>query len=183
MPFLLLKSLPRYETLLEASKLMPQLDPSAMAVYLHLLYAGDEASRIAESNLAKHGISPGRFMVMMLLMDKRTGCPRTCAPAELADHCRVTRATMTGLVDTLERDGLVKREADPTDRRMLLVSLTPKGHVLLDKIMPEHFRRMAQLMEPLSETERQTLLQLLAKIMQQAGTMAGENHLAEPLTA
>lgn len=183
MSFLLLKSLPRYETLLEASKLFPQLDPSAMAVFLHLMYAGDEASRIAESNLAKHGISPGRFMVMMLLLNKHTGTPRTATPAELADHCRVTRATMTGLVDTLERDGLVKREPDRTDRRMLLVTLTAKGHALLDKIMPEHFRRMARLMEPLSEAERQTLLQLLAKIMQQAGSMAGENSFSEAMPA
>ncbi len=183
MPFLLLKSLPRYETLLEASKLLPHLDPSAMAVFLHLMYAGDEASRIAESHLAKHDISQGRFMVLMLLLNKHTGCPRSCTPAELADHSRVTRATMTGLVDTLERDGLVKREPDQNDRRMLSVTLTPKGHALLDKIMPEHFRRMAKLMEPLSEAERQTLLQLLAKIMQQAGVMAGETPVHEALTA
>ncbi|HWA85688.1 MAG TPA: MarR family transcriptional regulator [Opitutus sp.] len=169
MAFLLLHNLPRYECLLEAAKQFPDLDPTATEAFLHLLRAGDEAFRAVESHLATHRISQGRFMVLMLLFDKLTGCPQSRTPAELADLSRVTRATMTGLIDTLERDGLVTREPDPKDRRMLSVTLTDKGRALLESILPEHFKRMTALLQPLNQAERRTLAQLLAKVTVPAG--------------
>ena len=168
MPFLLIKNLPRYECLLEASKLFPDLDPSACEVFLHLMQAGDEAFRVTDAYLAEHHLSQGRFMVLMLLLDKVSHATRSHTPAELADMSGVTRETMTGLIDTLERDELVRREPDPKDRRMLSVHLTPKGEALLQRILPGHFKRMAALMKPLSHDERKTLVQLLSRILQQA---------------
>lgn len=164
MAFLLLQNLPRFECLLEAAKQFPDLDPSATEAFLHLLRAGDDAFREVESHLAKHRISQGRFMVLMLLFDKLTKCAQSRTPAELADMSRVTRATMTGLIDTLERDELVRREPDPRDGRMMSVTLTPKGRALLESILPEHFRRMSAALQPLNQAERRTLAQLLAKI-------------------
>lgn len=179
MPHLLLKDLPRYECLLEAARENPDLDPSAAEAFLHLLRTGDEAFAVTERNLSTHGISQGRFSVLMLLWrssqprakekgeaDDCCHGPRT--PAELAEAAGVTRATMTGLVDTLERDGLVKREPDPTDRRMMSVILTAKGGRMLHTLLPGHFKAIAQLMSPLSEAERKTLVRLLGKVQQQA---------------
>lgn len=171
MPYLLFKNLPRYECLLEAAKQYPDLDPSACEVFLHLLHVGDEAFHVVEAHLAEHNISKGRFMVLLLL-HRLTNCPQPRTPAELADLSHVTRATMTGLIDTLERDGLVKREPDLTDRRQMSVTLTAKGRALLESILPDHFKRMAVLMAPLTETERKTLVQLLGKIMDQVVTLA-----------
>lgn len=171
MPFLLIKNLPRYDCLLDAAKLFPDLDPSACEVFLHLMQAGDEAFRVVDAHLAEHNISQGRFMVLMQLLNKKTNCAESRTPAELADLSRVTRATMTGLIDTLERDGLVKREPDPDDRRMMSVTLTEKARTLMQQILPAHFQRMAALMKPLTEVERKTLVDLLAKIRQQATGM------------
>jgi DNA-binding MarR family transcriptional regulator len=168
MPHLLLKDLPRYECLLEAAKEFPDLNPSACEAFLHLLRTGDESARVIEANLARHNITQGRFGVLMILMNRCAGDTLTLGPAELADAAGVSRATMTGLIDTLERDGLVTREPDKVDRRMMLVSLTAKGRALLDEILPGHFQHMTQLMSPLSEFERQSLVQLLVKIQQQA---------------
>lgn len=167
MSFLLIKTLPRYECLLEAAKLFPDLDPSASEVFLHLMRAGDEAFRIVDSHLAEHNLSQGRFMVLMLLFDKMRGCPHPRTPAELADLSHVTRATMTGLIDTLERDGLVTREPDRSDRRMMSVALTEKGRALLERVLPTNFKRMAELVKPLDEAERKLLTQLLAKLLRQ----------------
>jgi DNA-binding MarR family transcriptional regulator len=183
MPLLLLKDLPRYECLLEAAKKFPDLDPSACDVFLNLLRTGDEVFHVTENNYASHGLSQGRFGVLMLL--KRSSTAPTAAesgehclpagpltPAELAEAAGVTRATMTGLIDTLERDGLVKRVRDANDRRMMSVNLTPKGWKLLGKILPLHFRGMAEIMSPLKESERKTLVRLLNKILQHASTLA-----------
>ncbi len=167
----MLKDLPRYECLLEAAREFPDLNPSATEVFLNLLRTGDEAFRVVEAHLAKHDITQGRFGVLMALWAK--GGPTangtgTLSPAVLADHTGVTRATITGLVDTLERDGFVSRSPDPEDRRMLSVGLTARGEKLLSRILPPHFRQMAWLMEPLSEGERKTLVRLLTKVLQRA---------------
>jgi DNA-binding MarR family transcriptional regulator len=168
MPHLLLKDLPRYECLLEAAKLYPALDPSACEALLTLLRTGDETAAVIERELGEHGISHGRFGVLMLLwQDCEPGEFKVgLTPAELADKAGVTRATMTGLVDTLERDSLVRREADPEDRRMMRVVLTAKAKNFLEKILPGHFRVIAELMQPLTEAERKTLARLLNKILQ-----------------
>jgi DNA-binding MarR family transcriptional regulator len=84
--------------------------------------------------------------------------------ADLAERSRVTRATMTGLIDTLERDGLVKREHSAGDRRMLLVRLTDAGRTFLDKILPDYFRRISTVMGRLTQTDRKTLVSLMGKI-------------------
>lgn len=166
----MLKDLPRYDRLLEASREYPDLDPSATEVFLHLLRAGDETFRVVEAHLAQHEISQGRFGVLMALWGSchRAGKDNPLTPAELADRTGVTRATITGLVDTLERAGLVTRSPHPEDRRMMSVCLTKRAHELLERILPEHFRRMAWLMEPLTEVERKTFVRLLTKVMQRA---------------
>ena len=181
MPMLLLKNLPRYECLLEAAQKYPELDPSACEAFLHLLRAGDEAFHGCETYLAARNLSQGRFMVLMLLLDKSGDCPHPRTPAQLADLAGVARATMTGLVDTLERDGLVKREPDPVDRRMMSVNLTQRGRAVLGEVMPEHFQRMAALMGHLSEGERKTLVRLLGKILQKPAESAADAHA--PATA
>ncbi|HEY4247301.1 MAG TPA: MarR family transcriptional regulator [Lacunisphaera sp.] len=191
MPYLLLKDLPRYDCLLEAAKEFPDLDPSAAEAFLHLLRTGDEVFGHTDKNLSDHNISHGRFGVMMLLwqsVQSRTATvvdvgecgngPRT--PAELADAAGVTRATMTGLIDTLERDGFVKREPDPNDRRMMSVRLTPEGERFLGDYLPRHFQAIASLMSPLSESERKTLVRLLGKVQQHAATLNGAKKPASP---
>lgn len=192
MPHLLLKELPRYECLLESAKDFPDLDPSAAEAFLHLLRTGDDVFGIAEENLANHGISQGRFCVMMLLWRGSESCaakllgadtcvpgPRT--PAELADAAGVTRATMTGLVDTLERDGFVKRIPDTNDRRMMSVKLTQKGERFLRNFLPGHFKATGALMATLSEAERKTLVRLLTKIQKQAAELNSRSPAAQAI--
>jgi DNA-binding MarR family transcriptional regulator len=186
MPRLLLKDLPRYECLIEASKEFPDLDPSAVEAFLHLLLTGDDVFAVSERNLSEHGISHGRFGVLMLLWrsnqprlaeaegdDDCVAGPRT--PAELADAAGVTRATMTGLIDTLERDGLVKREPDQNDRRMMSVVLTAKGEKFLHSFLPGHFKVISSLMASLSESERKALVTLLIKVQQHATSVRAES--------
>lgn len=189
MPLLLLKDLPRYECLLEAAQLFPGLDPSACEVFLHLLRTGDEAFRVTDEHFQAQGLSQGRFTVLMLLYDKTCAKTHSLTPAQLAENSGVTRATMTGLVDTLERDGMVTRKPDPTDRRQLSVELTPRGLEFLNQIMPEHFRRIKVLLSALGENERRTMVRLLGKIATKAAdafpvSRDGHAHAhAEPLQA
>lgn len=182
MPYLLLKDLPRYECLLEAAKEFPDLDPSAAEAFLHLLHTGDEVFSVSDRSLAGHNISHGRFGVLMLLWhgvqprptkptDNEACVPGPRTPAELADAAGVTRATMTGLIDTLERDSYVRREPDPDDRRQMSVRLTPRGEKFLREFLPGHFQAIAAIMGSLTEAERKTLVRLLIKVQQQAAVL------------
>jgi len=161
MPLLMLKDVPRYECLLKAAEKYPTLNPSAAEAFLHLLRTGDAVFGAEARFLAQHNISQGRFTVLMLL-NRCSDQPST--PADLAEEAGVTRATMTGLVDTLERDGVVTREADSHDRRTVLVRLTERGRALLEKMLPDYFARVTSIMQPLNNTERKELVRLLQKI-------------------
>ena len=166
---LVLKELPRYECLVEAAKQFPDLNPSACEAFMHLIRAGDEVSRVMDAHFADHDITHGRFLMMMLLMEKKgTACARPSTPAELAELASVSRATITGLLDTLERDGFVRREPDTDDRRQMSVHLTPEAQTFMHELLPAHFRLVNDLMGNLSEHERATLAKLLTKISTKA---------------
>ena len=169
MPLLMLKDVPRYECLLKAAEKYPTLNPSASEAFLHLLRTGDAVFAAEGAHLAKHDISQGRFMVLMLL-NRCSAQPST--PAELADEAGVTRATMTGLVDTLEKDGLVTRKNDSEDRRTVQVQLTRAGRKRLEKILPGYFASVTKMMQPLNNAERKQLVALLQKI--QRGLVAAK---------
>nr|WP_273038642.1 MarR family transcriptional regulator [Iningainema tapete] len=109
----------------------------------------------------------GKFtLLMQLLYADEQGL----TPSECAERAGVTRATITGLLDGLERDGLVRRQPYPADRRMLCVHLTDKGRDLLCGMLPDHFCRTTNLMAHLTNTEKKTLIELLNKV--RAGTPA-----------
>jgi DNA-binding MarR family transcriptional regulator len=56
------------------------------------------------------------------------------SPSELGDRLIVTRATVTGVLDSLERRGFVQRSANPTDRRGLVVQIAPAGLTVLQQL-------------------------------------------------
>lgn len=159
----MLKDVPRYECLLEAAERYPTLNPTASEAFLHLLRTGDSVFAAESRFLAQHHITQGRFTVLMLL-NRSSDDPST--PAELADEAGVTRATMTGLLDTLERDEIVRREADLTDRRTVLVRLTDTGRALLERMLPDYFDCVTRIMKPLNASQRKQLVGLLQQIQQ-----------------
>jgi len=178
MPLLMLRDLPRYDCLLRAAGKYPTLNPSASEAFLHLLRTGDMVFSTEAEFLARHGISQGRFTVLMLL---NCCSDEPCTPADLAARAGVTRAAMTGLVDTLEKDGIVTRERDADDRRSILVRLTRAGRTRLEKMLPDYFACVAAIMQPLRPAERKQLVALLEKI--QRGLSAEKSVTRAPAAA
>ena len=166
MPLLMLKDLPRYECLSEAALHFPSLEPGACNAFLNLLRTGDEVFDVVSRFFATHNISQGGFTVLMALGRQCGGERAAATPATLANEAGVTRATMTGLIDTLEKDGLVVREPDAHDRRAVHVRLTGVGRTMLDGMLPRYFQCVADMLRPLSETEQKQLVRLLQKIQQ-----------------
>ncbi|MBV9104968.1 MAG: MarR family transcriptional regulator, partial [Verrucomicrobia bacterium] len=165
----LLQGLPKYEVFLEEAKCFPGLDASACYTYLQLLRTGDELLALDEQVLTAYGTRHGRFNLLMILLKYGEG---EATPAALAEKTGVTRATISGLLDGLEKDGLIKRSSDPEDRRLIRVHLTRAGRAFLDKIRPGYCRWFSSIVEPLDEGERQQLVNLLEKIRTRLNELA-----------
>lgn len=136
------------------------IDPAAIGAAQDLLRTAKRMLGAFAEAFAAHGLSPGRYSMLMALDAARP----SLAPSEIADRLGVTRATITGLIEGLVRDGLVADAPDAADRRRKAVALTPKGEALLEVVLPDIFQRMADLTSPLSEPERLTLQKLLGRI-------------------
>ena len=158
---LLLRDLPKYETLLAYSKRYRNVNPAAVEAFLNLLRVASDVLDATEEYFAEHGTSQGRFTVLCLL-NRNPETP--LCPADLADRAGVTRATMTGLLQGLEAEGLLKRTSSSDDKRMFFVELTPKGRRYLDNILPDWFRRVGELMDGVTDKERVTMLKSLEKV-------------------
>jgi DNA-binding MarR family transcriptional regulator len=96
------------------------------------------------------------------------------SPAELAEAADVTRATVTGLLDFLEADGLVARTPRKDDKRMIDVRITRKGKDLLDRTLPDHYVRIGSLMGDLTRAEKKTIIDLMAKLRERFNQKLGE---------
>jgi DNA-binding MarR family transcriptional regulator len=158
---LVLRDLPNHHTLEALSQRIPQVDPVAVEAMLWTLRVASDMIAALESHMARYGLSQGRFAVLMLLID---GTGEGSTPSVLAERAGVTRATMTGLLDGLERDGLIVREPATKDRRNVFIHLTDKGREFMEAVLPDHFQRVSDVMRKLDDTEMTTLLNLLAKI-------------------
>ena len=115
-------------------------------------------------------------------MALRRRLDQTATPADLADHAGVTRATITGLLDALEKEGLVERTHRSDDRRSLHVRLTKKGVSLLEKILPDHYAAIGALMSKLTKPEKKQLAALLGKMREGIAEKAARDDSTRELT-
>lgn len=164
-----LRNLPNKETLQKFAQRYPQADVSGVAAFLHLLRLATDLSNALDLCLSRHGLLQGRWWVLILLMREDS---LTSTPSVLAEKAGVTRATMTGLIDGLERDGLVERLMDTRDRRSVSVRLTPSGQAKLDQVMPDYYSRLRRCMAGLDEEGRERLHLLLSQINQGIGAFS-----------
>jgi DNA-binding MarR family transcriptional regulator len=115
-------------------------------------------------------LTPASGLVLSILVDAAGSLP----PHEIGRRLIVTRATVTGLVDSLERRGFVRRLSHPKDRRSLLVEITPKGRRTLNQMRPLVHRHQRVWLQPLSEREQESLVELLGRIQDHLATLPPE---------
>jgi DNA-binding MarR family transcriptional regulator len=71
---------------------------------------------------------------------------------------------VTGVVDRLQRAGLVAREDDPTDQRARFVRLTPTGRRLVNRVLTAHERQIEAVLGGLGRRDQAELHRLLARL-------------------
>jgi len=157
----LLKNMPRGSVLDSLAAIYPEADPASLEVFGALLGTSAEMLSAINSAMVRHGVSQARFRLLLSL--RRAG-PDGLHPRELAKKLGIMRASVTGLVDGIEREGLARRLPFYGDRRSIMVALTPKGTRLIDSLAPGRLKRVAELMSCLSKAEKAALMGFLDRI-------------------
>ena len=83
----------------------------------------------------------------------------------LARRLNVSTPTMTGILDRLVRQGLITRQDDPEDRRVVLNALTEKGQSLIERFQPVQSERLRAIVNQLPSDERQEIAGSLASLL------------------
>ena len=130
---------------------MPQIFQLVEGLARKLRNVKRETGRVA-------GLTPPQYVVLGALSERDRQPLK-----DLADAAHCTRATITGIVDVLERKGLVTRQPNPDDRRSMLVVLTEEGRDL-QRSTPTLDEALHGCCTGLSPGEATRLIRLLGKL-------------------
>lgn len=118
------------------------------------------SSKRLQDDLLKIGLTPPQLYVLATI-GYTGGLPFN----EIGAKMMVTVSNLTGIVDRLEEKGLVVRERDSRDRRVVRVILTEKGTRLYRSAIPALEKSVSQFFSLLDRSEQKTLAFLLRKLM------------------
>ena len=128
------------------------LDFQAMAVTSNLFRAASAVrNHLERTVLAATGISWTAFVVLWV-----TWIWEPIETRQIAEEGGFSKATLTGVLNTLEGRGYLTREKSKEDGRLVLVSLTDSGRKLMDSLFPE-FNRQEQKISSVVDSKNQTL--------------------------
>jgi DNA-binding MarR family transcriptional regulator len=113
----------------------------------------------------QYQLSPSARQVLAVI----EGARQPLEPSVIAERVLITTGSMTSILDTLERRGLVRRMPHPADRRKLLVDITPDAQAILDQLLPSlHARERDVISDALTTREQHELLRLITRIQHAA---------------
>jgi MarR family transcriptional regulator, transcriptional regulator for hemolysin len=127
---------------------LPTIEP----VGRQLVFTAKAMRAAFEDALERAGGSMGSWIVLNALSE--TGC---CSQAALASHVHLEGATITHHVDRLEAAGLVRRQLDPSDRRVRMLELTDAGAELYERLLAAVLQLQAAVMAGLTLADRAAL--------------------------
>lgn len=149
------------DQIIQYAQKYPTFHWPTVELLLNLAYAYDLIATYIARILNRCHLSLSAFnLLMVLVRSEGKGLPLH----EIGEALLVSRANVTGLVDCLERRGLVERTAHPEDRRVRIVRITRSGEELLESLLPDYHREIRELVTELSDEEKARLNQLLVKL-------------------
>lgn len=138
---------------------------------LQLLRTADTIWDASRAFFAPWDLSPSQFNVLNLLRDSEG-----ISQIELSRELIVHRSNITGLVDRLEKRGLVRRNEVPGDRRSYRVSLTREGEQVMAEILPKYYEAAHRLWESVRASDLKKLTNDLREAARRAERIARETN-------
>jgi len=138
----------------------PKASARATECAMNLVFTADLLVKRITELLKPYDLSPASGLVLSMLADSET----PLSPYEIADRLIISRATVTGLIDSLERRGYAQRIPHQSDRRMILVEPTDTGRQVANAFRPVVHRNQKVWLEALSEADQQRLIATLHQL-------------------
>ena len=110
------------------------------------------------NSIKKSGLTISQFGVLEALYSK--GDLRIC---EIIEKILTTSGNITVVIKNLEREGFIKINPDPLDKRSKIVSITDKGKNIIEEILPEHINNINNIFSILTDEEKILLKNILKK--------------------
>jgi DNA-binding MarR family transcriptional regulator len=143
----------KYLALLDHASRAGHANVDDLRLCFELLSLAATIDQDCAARLAPHGLSEGKFVMLFLLGD----APDGLSPSQLAESGGVTRATITGLIVGLKRDGLVTSYGAKDDGRRINVRLTAKGRKIATELAKQHTDWIASLFSRVTPEKRRAL--------------------------
>ena len=134
-----------------------------------LLQIADLFQKDMERAFAGTGLTPARVHLLWALQHAGPSTQQT-----LAQLCGVTPRNITALVDALEETGHVRRTPHPTDRRAVLVELTPDAVTTMTHMQREHRELSASLLDAVAPADRDAVERGVAAIAEHLATLVAQ---------
>jgi MarR family 2-MHQ and catechol resistance regulon transcriptional repressor len=131
----------------------------ALDTFVKLTRAMETLGAQLQRHLASLEITPPQLAVLEALLHVGP-----MSQSELGRKLLRSNPNMTALLDNLERGKWIQRERSPEDRRVVVVSLTPEGRRVIERVFPAHAAHVAALMGALTAEEQETLGALCKKL-------------------
>jgi DNA-binding MarR family transcriptional regulator len=142
------------------SRSATQADPTA--AFTSALAEFFRATRRARGRAARKPSPDGLSLAQFHLLEPLAGGPHT--NRQIAAHADVSSPTATRMIDVLVERGLVTRVEDPSDRRAVLISLTPAGRRALQAKVGEYEAMRRQIAETVDPDERLAAADLMRRL-------------------
>lgn len=152
----------------------------ALNAYINLMRASDSLASRLSGDVEKYGITVGQFGVLEALLHLGPMCQRT-----LGEKLLRSGGNITLVIDNLEKQGRVRRERQTNDRRMIVIHLTAAGRRLIQRVFPEHAKRIAAEMSRLTPRQQETLRRICRKLGRGSDNLSSQraekekNHAAD----
>lgn len=157
------------------SRERPDLELRGFALVGRVLVLAKHLERRVTEALAPLDLSLWAFDVLATL--RRQGAPYRLTPTELSRATMLTTGAMTNRLDRLEAAGHLRRQADPSDRRGILVTLTDSGLDLVDRALEVRMAEANDAVAGLDSEERSQLAAHLSRLLESidAAASSGSN--------
>ena len=133
----------------------PDLDVSALGIAIRIEMLAKKMRSQNAKCLSAVGLKTWEYEVLSAL--RRQGKPFQLPVSELAKSALLSPGAMTTRIDQLEESRLVKRKADPKDRRGVLIDLTGKGRKLIDRALEARLQAAESAITDINAKEQQTV--------------------------
>jgi DNA-binding MarR family transcriptional regulator len=148
---------------------------AAPALSEHLLHAFLRSfgllRQVQDPYFARFGISASQWGILRVLQRAELNGDTCLALKTVSQQLFIQPPSVTGAVDRLERQGLVKRVASTKDLRVRHLGLTRRGRDLIAGVLEKHPQRIQSLFAILQPVEQETMLNLLLRLETHLGTL------------